>query len=121
MQSDHNSFISETTVKPTLPNTVDMLLSNPDYTAQLAIDDDKAFCPNLHLLLPEIEPFAWNLASKIGKLSPVGQRGAALAVSWSESRLGTDRRAFDPEWTDAGWMQINRFWHEERAPSTGFN
>ena len=57
----------------------------------------------------------------IGELFTSRKRCPALAVSWCEFRWGADVLAFDPEWHDAGWMQINRFCHEERAPSAGFN
>jgi hypothetical protein len=114
-------YNSGTVVEPEIRDNSSVLPNNPDFNAQLAIDEYEAIRPYLNEILPEIEPYAWSLASMIGELFPSHERGPALAVSWCESRWGADVRAFDPEWPDAGWMQINRFWHEERAASAGFN
>ncbi len=51
---------------------------------------------------------------------PASAWGPALAVSWCESRWGGDQLAFAEGHPDAGWFQINRYWHEERARSHGW-
>lgn len=88
--------------------------------AQSAVQEYEILRPYLTELLPEFEGHAWLLAALIGERFPEGERGPALAVAWCESRWGADERAFDTSWPDAGWLQINRFWHEERAAAAGY-
>jgi len=85
-----------------------------------ALQEYETLRPYLTELLPDIEGHAWQLAALIGERFPEGERGSALAVAWCESRWGADERSFDPNWPDAGWLQINRFWHEERATTAGY-
>ena len=75
---------------------------------------------SLRVTTPPAELAPKQLVEAITLMFPAGVRGEALAVSWCESSWGTDPAAFAAEAEDAGWMQINRFWHEERALSHGW-
>jgi hypothetical protein len=103
---------------------VDVALTSSPSVESRSPDVDSARREYEALRSPAMEPGSnvpEELISTVVNIFPSAEWGRALAVSWCESRWGADKLAFDQGHPDAGWFQINRHWHEQRAAQLGWS